>query len=144
MKRSVTARIGPSRIVDDVAVDTALINFSDSLDSRSSPLPQDSWLKIVSRTSGFQHSLICTIRAGLALKVTKEIRKGKLFCFCSIYLSAIFVCLFSGGRFTTKLYTWRLCHTIQPPIISYTILPETLPPSYTLDCKKTYPFHKPS
>ena len=61
VKPSETARIaGPSRIVDDVAVDTALINFSDSLDSRSSPLPQDSWLKIESKTFGFQRSLICT------------------------------------------------------------------------------------
>ena len=97
MKPSETARIGPSRIVDDEAVDTALINFSDSLDSRSSPLPQDSWLKIESKTFGFQRSLICT-KSRFGIESFQGNPEGEIVLFL-FNLVVCYICLliFWGG-----------------------------------------------
>ena len=127
VKPSETARTGPSRIVDDVAVDTALINCSGSLDSRSSPLPQDSWLKIESKTFGFQRSLICT-KSRFGIESFQGNPEGEIVLFLfSLLVCYICLLIFRGeGGFTTKLYAWRLCNTIQPLIISYTIFPGKL------------------
>ena len=135
MKPSETARIGPSRIVDDVAVDTALIKFSDSLDSRSSPLPQDSWLKIESKTFGFQRSLICT-KSRFDTESYQGNPEGEIVLFL-FNLLVCYICLliFRGAVHYKALYVEALPHGSTLYYFVYNFA-EKLPLSCTFDLKK--------